>query len=47
MRLTDEEILELREMFPQCPNPKYLPIQFMHYVRMYLYYRKQRIDTYV
>ena len=48
MRLTDEQILELKEMFPDCPNPKYYPKQFMHYVRMYLYCKgeQMRVDTY-
>ena len=47
VRLTDEQIAELKEMFPNCPNPKYQPIQFKYYVRMYLYFKGQRIDTYV
>ena len=35
-RLTDEQIKELKKMFPSVPNPKHEPEKFMHYVRMYL-----------
>ena len=34
--LTDEQIAELRRMFPECPNPIHEPNKVMHYVRMYL-----------
>ena len=34
--LTDEQIVELKQMFPECPNPIHEPNKFMHYVRMYL-----------
>ena len=40
-RLDDDQIEELREMFPDCPNPKHEPHRFMFYVRMYLYYVRQ------
>ena len=34
--LTDEQIKELKQMFPSAPNPKHEPHKFMHYVKMYL-----------
>ena len=36
MRLTDEQIEELKKMFPSVPNPKNEPQKFLHYVKMYL-----------
>ena len=36
MRLTDEQIKELKRIFPDCPNPKHEPLKFTHYVKMYL-----------
>ena len=36
MRLSDEQIKELKKMFPSAPNPVNEPQKFMHYVRMYL-----------
>ena len=40
VKLTEEQILELKEMFPACPNPIYYPRAFMFYVHMYLYYKE-------
>ena len=34
--LTDEQIKELKKVFPNAPNPKQEPYKFMHYVKMYL-----------
>jgi hypothetical protein len=36
MTLSEEQIKELKEMFPSCPNPLHEPHKFMHYVKMYL-----------
>jgi hypothetical protein len=36
MTLTDEQIKELKMIFPSCPNPIHEPAKFMHYVKMYL-----------
>ena len=36
MKLTDEQIEELKKMFPSVPNPKNEPQKFLHYVKMYL-----------
>ena len=41
-RLTDEQIKELKEMFPDCPNPKHQPHKFMHHVKMYLQSKEQK-----
>jgi len=35
-KLNDEEIAELKTMFPSCPNPIHEPQKFMHYIKMYL-----------
>ena len=35
-KLTDEQIEELKRIFPCCPNPIHEPQKFMHYVKMYL-----------
>ena len=35
-KLTEEQIEELKKMFPSAPNPKHEPYKFMHYVKMYL-----------
>jgi len=34
--LTDDQIEELKKMFPECPNPVNEPQKFMHYIKMYL-----------
>ena len=36
MKLNEEQIEELKKMFPLTPNPKHEPHKFMHYVKMYL-----------
>ena len=47
MKLNDKEIKELKEMYPNCPNPKHHPIGFQYYLGMYLYFRKSsKVDTY-
>ena len=35
-KLTEEQIKELKKLFPDAPNPKHEPHKFMHYVKMYL-----------
>ena len=35
-KLTDDQIKELKKVFPNAPNPKHEPYKFMHYVKMYL-----------
>jgi len=36
MRLNEEQIKELKKVFPECPNPKHEPMKFTHYVKMYM-----------
>ena len=36
MKLSEEQIAELKHMFPNCPNPVREPIKFTFYVKMYL-----------
>ena len=45
MKLTDDQILELKDMFPPVPNPLHEPFKFMYYVRLYLAY-KGRLNDY-
>ncbi len=35
-KLDDDQIEELKKMFPECPNPIHEPQKFMHYIKMYL-----------
>ena len=35
-KLNDDQIEELKMMFPACPNPVNEPQKFMHYIKMYL-----------
>lgn len=40
--LTDEELTEFSDMFPDLPSHEHQPYKFMHYVRMYKYIKFTR-----
>ena len=39
--MTDEEIKEFIEMFPNLPDPEQYPMCFKWYVKLYKYYKEQ------
>ncbi len=40
--MTDEEIREFIEMFPNLPNPEHYPRCFEWYVRLFWHYKNKR-----
>ena len=40
--MTDEEIQEFIEMFPNLPNPEHYPMCFEWYVKLFWYYKNKK-----